>query len=74
MLTGNHHCLLNRQNAFLHTMVGFYVQDSRCIWRDRGFKLFRQTFIGVSGFHNFTAAECHHGIDWRTKVNVMALR
>ncbi|MOA05197.1 hypothetical protein D3C78_1247880 [compost metagenome] len=42
--------------------------------RNAGLELFGGTLVGITGFNHLTAAQRHHGIDRRTKVDVMTAR
>ncbi|MNC17187.1 hypothetical protein D3C75_650600 [compost metagenome] len=70
-----HHCrLLDAEHTFLHAVVRFDVEDRRRAWGDRRCQLIGRAFVGVPGFHQFTAAERHHRTHRCTKVNVVAFR
>ncbi|MNS67931.1 hypothetical protein D3C72_1011950 [compost metagenome] len=69
------HCgLLNAEHAFLHAMVRFDVEDRRRAWGDRRRQLIGGALVGITGFHQLTAAERNHGADRCAKVDVVALR
>ena len=65
--------LCHRQNALLHAVVGFDVEDGCCVGIDGSGQLGRGALVGVTGFHYFAATQIDHGTDRGAEVDVMPL-
>ncbi len=73
MRARHHRSLLHAEHTFLHAVVRFDIENSRRARRNGRRQLRGGTFVGVTGFHQFAAAQRHHRSHRRAKVDVVAL-